>query len=151
VGRLDEDSEGLLLVSDQPWVIQALTTPGRVEKVYWAQVERIPSSLAVQAWREGVRLKDGLTAPARAELLADPGLPERVPPIRHRVRVPTAWLELGLKEGKNRQVRRMTAALGHPTLRLLRVAVGELLLGGLQAGESRPARGAELHWLKGLR
>ena len=151
VGRLDEDSEGLLVISPWPWVQTALTRPGRVEKVYWAQIERQPSQEALQQWRQGVTLGDFNTAPARAQMVPDPPLPPRVPPIRHRLNVPTVWLELALKEGKNRQVRRMTAALGHPTLRLVRVAVGPLLLGELSAGQARPVTGSQMDWLKSLR
>lgn len=151
VGRLDEDSEGLLVISSWPWVQTALTRPGKVEKVYWAQIERQPSQQTLQQWRQGVSLGDFTTSPARAQMMPDPPLDPRVPPIRRRLSVSTAWLELALKEGKNRQVRRMTAALGHPTLRLLRVAVGPLLLGGLSAGQARPTTGPEMDWLKSLR
>lgn len=151
VGRLDEDSEGLLVISSLAWVQTLLTRPGAVEKRYWAQIERIPQPEVLRHWESGVALKDFTTAPARARLLPDPGLPERQPPIRHRLQVPTCWLELILKEGKNRQVRRMTAALGHPTLRLLRVAVGELRLGDLKPGQSRPLKPGERAWLQKLR
>lgn len=150
VGRLDEDSEGLLVISPLAWVQTALTRPGLVEKRYWAQIERIPSPETLLHWESGVGLGDFTTAPARARLLPEPGLPERQPPIRHRLRVPTCWLELVLKEGKNRQVRRMTAALGHPTLRLLRVGIGELSLGSLKPGKSRPLNQSERTWLHNL-
>ena len=151
VGRLDEDSEGLLLVSDDPIIQTALTTPGRVEKVYWAQVERCPDETALQALRAGVELRDGLTLPARARLLPDLQLDPRDPPIRFRAHIPTCWLELTLKQGKNRQVRRMTAAVGHPTLRLIRVQIGPIKLEDLQAGHSRSLNADEERWIQGLR
>lgn len=147
VGRLDEDSEGLLVISDLAWVQTLLTRPGQIEKVYRAQVERIPDEPALQRLRHGVSCGDFVSAPARARLLPDFLVPERVPPIRHRVNVPTAWLELQLREGKNRQVRRMTAAVGYPTLRLLRVAVGEIQLGELAPGDCRELKPRERDWL----
>lgn len=151
VGRLDEDSEGLLLITSWPWAQTALTQPGRVPKVYLAQVERIPSPEALRQLESGVTLGPWTTAPAGVRRIDEPGFPERVPPIRHRLNVPTAWIELALREGKNRQVRRMTAAVGHPTLRLVRVSVGPLVLDGLEAGQSRPASRAQLKWLNSLR
>ena len=151
VGRLDEDSEGLLVVTRWPWVQTLLTRPGRLEKIYWAQVEGLPTESTLRAWQRGIVVGDYTTAPARARRLDDPQLSPRIPPIRHRLNVPTSWLELALREGKNRQVRRMTAALGHPTLRLVRVAVGQLRLGSLGMGEARPAGPAELDWLQKLR
>ena len=147
VGRLDEDSEGLLIVSDLAWVQTLLTRPGSVEKTYRAQVERIPDGEALQRLRQGVSCGDFVSAPARARLLPDLQMAERTPPIRQRLNVPTAWLELQLKEGKNRQVRRMTAAVGFPTLRLLRVAVGPIGLGDLAPGEIRQLTRAERDWL----
>ena len=147
VGRLDEDSEGLLVISDMAWVQTLLTRPGQIEKTYHAQVERVPDGQALERLRQGVRCGDFVSAPASARLLPDLHMPEREPPIRHRLSVPTCWLELRLREGKNRQVRRMTAAVGHPTLRLLRVSVGELQLGQLPAGESRPLTSSEQAWL----
>ena len=148
VGRLDEDSEGLIVISNQAWVQALLTRPGQVEKTYRAQVERIPSLQALQQLREGVRCGDFVSAPARARLLPEPEMPPRDPPIRHRLNVPTAWLELTIKEGKNRQVRRMTAAVGHPTLRLVRVEIGGLRLGPLAAGQARPLTCEEARWLQ---
>lgn len=139
VGRLDRDSEGLLLLTDDGGLAHRLTDP-RFEhtKTYLAQVERIPSELALNALRAGVQLNDGMTRPADVELLADdPVLPERPVPIRVRKNVPTAWIRLVLREGRNRQVRRMTAAVGHPTLRLVRVGIGPVLLGDLQPGQWR--------------
>lgn len=106
-----------------------------MEKTYWVQVEGLPDEAALQALRQGVQLNDGLTRPARACLMqAPPALWERVPPVRVRQSIPTAWIELGIKEGRNRQVRRMTAAVGFPTLRLVRVAIGPYLLAGLAPG-----------------
>lgn len=148
VGRLDEDSEGLLVISDLAWVQALLTQPGQIEKTYHAQVERIPDPAALEKLRQGVEFGGSLSRPARARLLPDLVMPEREPPIRHRLNVPTCWLELSLREGKNRQVRRMTAAVGHPTLRLLRVAVGALRLGELTAGQARELKSSELEWLK---
>lgn len=147
VGRLDEDSEGLIVISDEAWVQALLTVPGQVEKTYRAQVERLPAEEALQQLRQGVCLGDFRSAPAQARLLPDLEMPAREPPIRHRLNVPTAWLELTIKEGKNRQVRRMTAAVGHPTLRLLRVQIGEISLGPLPAGESRALTSRERSWL----
>src|SRR5258708_356905 len=136
VGRLDRDSEGLLLLTDDGPLAHRLTDP-RFEhpKTYLVQVERVPDEQALQALRLGVALRDGRTRPAEATLLAEPpSLPERSVPIRFRKNVPTAWLRLILREGRNRQVRRMTAAVGHATLRLVRVAIGPILLAGLQPG-----------------
>lgn len=147
VGRLDEDSEGLLMISDQAWVQTLLTRPGQIEKTYRAQVERIPDSVALQRLRQGVSCGDFTSAPARARLLPDLQMAEREPPIRQRLRVPTSWLELQLREGKNRQVRRMTAAVGHPTLRLIRVGIGPIQLGELAPGQCRPLTRAERDWL----
>mgnify|MGYP003610735020 CR=1 FL=1 len=149
VGRLDEDSEGLIVISDEAWVQALLTRPGQVEKTYRAQVERVPAEQALQELRKGVRCGDFVSAPARAQLLPDLEMPAREPPIRHRLNVPTIWLELTIKEGKNRQVRRMTAAVGHPTLRLLRVGIGALSLGGLAAGQCRKLTSQERGWLSG--
>src|SRR5262249_44335970 len=109
-----------------------------LQKIYWAQVESTPTPAAVDRLRQGVTLKDGLTRPALVRLIADPpGLWPREPPIRHRASIPTVWLEIGIREGRNRQVRRMTAAVGHPTLRLIRVAVGPYRLAGLPPGHWR--------------
>jgi 23S rRNA pseudouridine2457 synthase len=137
VGRLDQDSEGLLLLTDDGALAHRLTDPKFDHpKTYWAQVERIPDATALRALQRGVALKDGLTKPARVQLLeAEPELPPRDPPIRHRLSVPTAWIALTITEGRNRQVRRMTAAVGHPTLRLVRARIGNLGLDGLAPGE----------------
>jgi pseudouridine synthase len=139
VGRLDRDSEGLLLLTDDGPLAHRLTDP-RYEhpKTYLAQVERIPDRAALEGLRRGVDLKDGRTRPAEAALLAEPpALPDRVVPVRFRKNVPTAWIRLVIREGRNRQVRRMTAAVGYPTLRLVRVAIGPVLLDDLAPGEWR--------------
>ena len=129
-GRLDADSEGLLLLTANGRLQQRLTDPrwGHWRR-YWAQVEGMPTPQALQSLRDGLVIQGQCTLPARAELLADPQLPERDPPIRQRASIPTSWLQLELREGRNRQVRRMTAAVGLPTLRLLRVAI-DLMDGG---------------------
>jgi pseudouridine synthase len=139
VGRLDRDSEGLLILTDDGPLAHRLTDPRHEHpKTYLAQVEKVPDGSALEALRRGIVLADGPTRPVEAELLElEPDLPERPVPIRFRKNVPTAWLRLVLREGRNRQVRRMTAAVGHPTLRLVRVAVGPITLGGLQPGEWR--------------
>ena len=136
VGRLDRDSEGLLILTDDGPLAHRLTDPRYDHpKTYLAQVERIPDAGALDALRSGVILKDGLTRPAEVELLPEePNLPDRSVPIRFRKNVPTAWVRLVLREGRNRQIRRMTAAVGFPTLRLVRVASGSVGLGDLQPG-----------------
>ena len=140
-GRLDLDSEGLVLLTDDGALQARLADPRhRVEKVYRAQVEGTPSDAALVRLRAGVPLKDGRTRPARVACIDEPAdLWPREPPIRRRAAIPTAWIEIGLTEGRNRQVRRMTAAVGLPTLRLIRVAVGAYELGGLRPGEWREA------------
>jgi 23S rRNA pseudouridine2457 synthase len=138
-GRLDRDSEGLLLLTDHGPLQAQLSNPRHgTWKTYWAQVEGVPDESALEALRRGIGLQDGPTLPARARSIAEPpGLWPRDPPIRFRRQLPTRWIELSLREGRNRQVRRMTAAVGHPTLRLVRVAVGEWALADLQPGEWR--------------
>lgn len=130
VGRLDADSEGLLLLTDEPGLTDHLIAPARRHpREYWAQVEYLPTPDALARLAGGVRLRDGPTLPARARLLEEePALSPRDPPIRVRATVPTAWIALELVEGRNRQVRRMTAAVGHPTLRLFRIRIGALTL-----------------------
>jgi 23S rRNA pseudouridine2457 synthase len=137
-GRLDHDSEGLLLLTDDGSLQHELTDP-RFEhpRTYWAQIERVPSGEAVAALAKGPRLADGPTRPCRVRVITEPELPPRDPPIRYRKNVSTCWLELTLTEGRNRQVRRMTAAIGHPTLRLVRWASGEISLAGLAPGSWR--------------
>lgn len=138
-GRLDKDSEGLLFLTDDNQVVHRLTHR-RFEhpRVYLVQVERMPDEASLEALRQGVVVRGKRTRPIQAERLEhEPDLPPRPVPIRHRKNVPTAWLRLTLTEGRNRQVRRMTAAVGHPTLRLVRVAIGPLNLGDLGPGQWR--------------
>ncbi len=144
-GRLDLDSEGLLLLTDFGALSHRLTDPSFAHpRSYWAQVERVPDEAALRRLREGIDLRDGRTRPAQVELLAEPpDLPERPVPIRFRKNVPTAWLALTLTEGKNRQVRRMTAAVGYPTLRLVRWSIGAITLAGLAPGTLLPLTPAE--------
>ena len=138
-GRLDRDSEGLLMLTDDGKLQARIAEPKhKMEKTYWAQVEGLPDEAALQAFRTGLDLKDGHTRPARVALIDEPpGLWERDPPIRYRKSVPDCWLEISISEGKNRQVRRMTAAIGHPTLRLIRCSIGDWTLDGLKPGEWR--------------
>lgn len=136
IGRLDADSEGLLLLSDEAALNQRLLHPRNAhEREYWVEVERIPTPDAIQQLAKGVTVQGRKTLPCAARLLdPQPEMPPRTPPIRFRKNVPTCWLTLELVEGKNRQVRRMTAAIGHPTLRLVRVRIGQFTLGNLAAG-----------------
>lgn len=146
VGRLDRDSEGLLLLTDDGPLQHRLSDPKfQHPRTYWVQVERVPDANAIAQLRQGVVIQGYHTRPAQIQLLThEPELPPRNPPIRFRKNVPTAWLEMTLTEGKNRQVRRMTAAVGFPTLRLVRVAIGHLQLAGLQPGEWRDVTPQEL-------
>ena len=135
-GRLDRDSEGLLLLTDDGRLQHRIADPRhKLDKSYWVQVEGEPDPEALIRLSKGVMLKDGMTAPAEAKLITAPEIWPRTPPIRYRAEIPTAWLQLTIREGRNRQVRRMTAAVGLPTLRLVRVRVGDIELGTLQPGE----------------
>ncbi len=138
-GRLDRDSEGLLLLTSDGQLLHRITDPRyKVWKEYWTQVERIPSFQALAELRRGVMIKGKITRPAKVEVLPkQPQLWSRDSPIRFRKNVPTVWLRIQIQEGLNRQIRRMTAAVGHPTLRLVRVRIGPLQIGGLQPGEWR--------------
>jgi len=137
IGRLDADSEGLLILSSDKALVDRLLSPSRAhEKTYWVQVERIPTDEALSVLAAGVVLDATLTRPARVRRIEAPSLPPRDPPIRARKTVADCWLELRITEGRNRQVRRMTAAVGHPTLRLVRAAIGAYALGALAAGRS---------------
>jgi len=145
LGRLDADSEGLLLLSDEAGLNSRLLEPSHAHaRVYWAQVEGIPTSEALKTLADGVVIQGRRTLPCRVWLLEpQPVIPARVPPIRFRKSVPDRWIGLELVEGKNRQVRRMTAAAGHPTLRLIRMRIGEFDLGSLPPGQWRILNDAE--------
>lgn len=145
IGRLDADSEGLLLLSDEPELNELLLHPRHAHaREYWAQVERIPAPDALQRLSRGVAIQGRKTLPGRAWLLdPQPQMPPREPPIRFRKNVPDCWIGLELTEGRNRQVRRMTAAIGHPTLRLVRVRIGRFTLGELPPGQWRELGASE--------
>jgi 23S rRNA pseudouridine2457 synthase len=140
-GRLDRDSEGLLLLTDDGRLQARIADPKfKASKTYWVQVEGDIGEEALAALRKGVRLKDGMTLPAEAERIEPPALWSRDPPVRFRKSVPDCWIALTLREGRNRQVRRMTAAVGFPTLRLVRARIGEWTLDGLAPGAWREVR-----------
>jgi 23S rRNA pseudouridine2457 synthase len=135
-GRLDKDSEGLLLLTDDGKLQHQISHPDhKQEKGYWVQVDGEMSIDAIDQLRQGVILKDGLTKPARARIIPEPEVWERAPPIRVRKEIPTSWIEIFIKEGKNRQIRRMTATVGFPTLRLIRFQIGDWNLVSLKQGE----------------
>ena len=138
-GRLDTDSEGLLILTDDGKLQHRISHPlHKLPKTYWVQVEGIPTPDALQQLTRGIDLGDFVSRPAQAKIIAEPsGLWPRTPPIRFRKNIPATWLELTIREGKNRQVRRMTAKIGFPTLRLIRYKIGEWTLAGLQPGEWR--------------
>ena len=138
-GRLDHDSEGLLLLTDNGKLQHKISDPkNKMKKTYWVQVDKEITSEAIEQLKKGVMLKDGKTKPAQATIITEPeGLWPREPPVRFRKNIPTSWLALTIQEGKNRQVRRMTAAVGFPTLRLIRAKIGEWELGNLQPGEMK--------------
>tara|TARA_B100000678_G_scaffold283926_1_gene284719 strand:- start:24359 stop:24907 length:549 start_codon:yes stop_codon:yes gene_type:complete len=140
-GRLDRDSEGLLLLTDDGKLQNRIASPKfRQPKTYWAQVEGVPDAAAIRSLQDGVQLKDGRTRPAQAELIDEPeALWPRTPPIRERKSVPDSWIRLTITEGRNRQVRRMTAAVGHPTLRLIRYSIGDWTIDGIPIGKWRDA------------
>lgn len=151
IGRLDADSEGLLLLSDEPGLNHRLLHPRHAhEREYWVQVERIPAPDALARLQRGVIIQGRQTLPCTARLLdPQPNIPPRNPPIRFRKNVPDCWIAMELVEGKNRQVRRMTAAVGHPTLRLLRVRIGAFHLADLPAGTWKELSAAERHQVLG--
>ena len=137
-GRLDLDSEGLLILTDDRRLQQRLSNPKfKKKKIYWAQIEGEPSDAAIIRLEHGVLIEKRMTRPATAKRIAEPRLWDREPPIRYRQSISTSWIELGLTEGRNRQVRKMTAAVGHPTLRLIRHSIGEFSINGLSPGEWR--------------
>lgn len=145
-GRLDTDSEGLLLLTDDGKLQHRITDPRhKLPKTYWVQVEGAPDEAALQKLKQGVQLKDGPTLPAEAMLMEEPaGLWLRDPPVRFRKAIPTSWVSLTIREGRNRQVRRMTAAVGYPTLRLIRYQIGDFTLDNLPSGEWREQQAANV-------
>ncbi|PRY14258.1 ribosomal large subunit pseudouridine synthase E [Pontibacter ummariensis] len=152
VGRLDYDSEGLVLLTDDKKLQHRLSNPQfKVEKTYWVQVDGVPTEEALTRLRLGVFIKGSKTAPAKVRLLEEePSVWERAKPIRFRKNIPTSWVEIRISQGMNRQVRRMTAAVGYPTLRLIRPAIGPLTLGNLAPGTYRELEQEEVEQLKSL-
>ena len=149
VGRLDMDSEGLLLLTNDKSLTDYLLNPkNKHEREYFVQVEKTPTEQELQKLCDGINLKDGKTLPARIKIIDDPNFPPRIPPIRERKNIPTSWLSIILIEGRNRQVRRMTAAIGYPTLRLIRVRIGNILLGNLEVGGVKMMNNKEVSGLR---
>jgi 23S rRNA pseudouridine2457 synthase len=149
-GRLDRDSEGLLLLTDDGKLQARIADPKfKLPKTYLVQVEGDAQQESLHALRQGVRLNDGMTLPAQVERIDDPALWPRNPPVRFRKSVPDCWLRLTIREGRNRQVRRMTAAVGHPTLRLVRIGIGDWSIGDLQSGQWREAAAPPKSTLQG--
>ena len=146
-GRLDHDSEGLVLLTDDGPLQRQISDPRyKLPKTYWVQVENVPNAAALSRLAAGIDLRDGRTRAARAARMEPPSIWPRTPPIRERRSIPTCWLSLTITEGRNRQVRRMTAAIGHPTLRLIRWAIGPWQLGDLQPGEWKEGEGKIVNW-----
>ena len=149
VGRLDRDSEGLLLVTNDKELTDFLLNPkNKHEREYFVQVEGIPEEKDLQKLQSGIVLKDGKTLPAKVKIINDPDFPERIPPIRERKNIPASWISITLTEGRNRQVRRMTAAIGFPTLRLVRIRIENIFLKDLESGKVREIAGSEMQKLK---
>ncbi|MFA3782178.1 pseudouridine synthase [Melioribacteraceae bacterium 4301-Me] len=148
IGRLDKDSEGLLILSNDKKLVNFLLNPkNKHEREYFVQVEGVPTRQALDKLESGVFIQERITLPAKVKLIKEPNFPPRIPPIRKRKNIPTSWLSITLIEGKNRQVRKMTAAVGYPTLRLVRVRIKNIKLGNLKPGE---ARELTLDEIKGL-
>jgi len=148
VGRLDMDSEGLLLLTNDKFLTNYLLNPKyKHEREYFVQVEGIPTSEALQRLRDGVEIENKKTLPAKVKIIEEPDFPPRIPPIRERKKIPTSWISITLIEGRNRQVRKMTAAVGFPTLRLVRVRIKNILLGDLKFGEVRELTKTEIEGL----
>lgn len=134
-GRLDYDSEGLVVLTNDGRLQSIISDPKhKLEKAYWVQIEGVPDAVAFNKLRKGILLKDGITKPVKVKLIEQPNVWDRIPPIRQRKNIPTSWIELKITEGKNRQVRRMTAAIDHPTLRLIRYSIGDWTIENLMPG-----------------